>query len=236
MIQSDERASSTAGGSTGRDLGHELKRCSLDILRHRELIESIPTFVPLTIAATPLFEVALEIACQVTHSRSLRLATATRRSIVGINARCLDAVSRLSGVCLHLPERRSADFLDFWFESDERGGPSERSVEQAPAAIDLGHGDANSQLLADHHRPDDVLDASMSLETDRIEESFEEPEDVGGDMNITPEFVYVANRVFDDTETLFARFAAQLQSAARELIELLGQMDRHPGDGRCAER
>ncbi len=235
MIQSDDRASSTAGGSTGRDLEHELKRCSLDILRRRELIESIPTFVPLTIAATPLFEVALEIACQVTHSRALRLATATRRSSAGINARCLQAISRLSGVCLHLPERRSADFLDFWFESDESDGPSECLLDPAPAAIDPGHGDANSQRLADH-RPDDVLDASISLETDRLEEYFGEPADVGGDMNITPEFVHVANRVFDDTETLIARLAAQLQSTGRELIELLGQIDQHARDRRCAER
>ena len=235
MIQSDGRASRTAGGPTGTDLERELKRCSLEILRGRELIESLPTFVPLTIAATPLFEVALEIACQVSHSRALRLATATRRSSAGINERCLEAVSRLSGVCLHLPERRSAGFLDFWFESDGSGGPSECLHEPAPAAIDPGHGDANSQRLADQ-RLDDVLDASMSLDTDLLEESFEEPEDVGGDMNITPEFVYVANRVFDDTETLLARFAAQLQSTGRELIELLGKIDRHTGDGRCAER
>lgn len=37
-------------------------------------------------------------------------------------------------------------------------------------------------------------------------------------MNITPEFVYVANRVFDDTETLIARFAAQLQSTGAKLM------------------
>jgi hypothetical protein len=68
VIQSDDRASSTAGGSTGRDLEHELKRCSLDILRRRELIESIPTFVPLTIAATPLFEVAVSSGCKLTQA------------------------------------------------------------------------------------------------------------------------------------------------------------------------
>lgn len=235
MIQSDDRARSTAGGSTGTDIENELKRCSLDILRRRELIESIPTFVPLTIAATPLFEVALEIACQVRQSRALCLTTATRRSSAGISERCLEAVSRLSGVCLHLPERRSADFLEFWFESDESSGQSECLLEPARAEIDPEHGDASSQRLADH-RPDDVLDASISLETDQLEESFEEPEDVGGDMNITPEFVHVANRVFDDTEMLLARFAAQLQSTGRELIELLGQIDRHAGDRRCTER
>ncbi len=208
MIQSDDRASTAAEGSTRKDLMHELMSCSLEILRRRELIESIPTFAPLTIAATPRFEVALKIACQVNHSRALSLATTTRRSCAGINARCLEAVSRLSGVRLHLPDRRSADFFDFWFGSDESGGPSERLLEPAPAAIDPVHGDANSQLLADH-LPDDVLNASISIETDLLEESFEEPADVGGEMNITPELVYVANRVFDDTETLIARGAAQ---------------------------
>ena len=49
-------------------------------------------------------------------------------------------------------------------------------------------------------------------------------------MNITLEFVHIANRVFDDTETLIARFAAQLQSIGRELVELLGELDSHaPG-------
>ena len=235
VIQSDERTSSTAGGSTGRDIEHELKRCSLEILRRRELIESLPTFAPLTIAATPLFEVALEITCQVAHSRALCLATADRSLCAGINERCLAAVSRLSGAGLNLPARRSADFLDFWFESDESGGSSERLLEPAPAAFDPGHGDANSQLLADH-RPDDVLDAFMSLGTDLLEDSFEEPADVGGDMNITLEFVHIANRVFDDTEALIARVVVQLQSIGRELIELLGQLDRHAGDGTCAER
>ena len=235
MIQSDDRASSSAGESTRRDLDHELKRRSLEILRHRELIECIPTFAPLTIAATPLFLVALEIACQVNHTRALCLATATRRSCAGINVRCLEAVSRLSGVCLNLPARRSADFLDFWFERDESGGPSKNLLEPAPAAIDPGHGDANSKLFA-VQRPDDVLDASISLDTELLEEFFEEPADVGGDMNITPEFVHVANRVFDDTETLIARFAAQLQSTGRELLELLGRIDPHVREGEYVKR
>ena len=55
-------------------------------------------------------------------------------------------------------------------------------------------------------------------------------------MNITPEFVHIANQVFDDTETVIARFATQLQSTGRELIELLRQMDMQVGDGRCVTR
>ena len=230
MFQRDDRASTAAEGSTRKDLMHELKRCSLEILRRRELIESIPTFAPLTIAATPLFEVALEIVCQVTHSRAVCAANDTRPWSTGVNERCLEAVSRLSGVRLHLPDRRSADFFDFWFGSDESGGPSERLLEPAPAAIDPVHGDANSQLLADH-LPDDVLDASMALEVELLEQLFEEPADVGGDMNITPEYVHIANRVFDDTEMLIARFAAQLQSTGRELLELLARIDPHVREG-----
>ncbi len=235
MFQSDDRASTAAEGSTRKDLKHELKRCSLEILRRRELIESIPTFVPLTIAATPLFEVALEIACQVTHSRTVCAANDARQWSTGVIERCLEAVNRLSGVRLYLPDRRCTDFFAFWFENDENRLSSERSLEPTPEAIDPDRRDANSQLVADY-RPDNVLDASMSLETDLLEESFDEPTDVGGDMNITPEFVYIANRVFDDTETLIARFAVQLQSTGRELIELLGQIDPHVRECECVKR
>lgn len=209
MIQSDDRAGSAAGEFRRRGLEHELKRCSLDILRRREVIEGLPTFGPLIIAATPLFEVALEIACYVTHGPARRLATATPRSFAGVNERCLEAVGRLSDVFLYLPERRSADFLNFWFESDENDGRLERSANTVPVEDDADNGDADSQWHSDLLL-DEVTDLSMVVETGLLEESFQEPADVGGDMNITPQFVHIANRVFDDNEILIARLAVSV--------------------------
>jgi len=81
-----------------------------------------------------------------------------------------------------------------------------------------------SQGLSDCLLGED-LDTSCDAEIQFTEEELDEPADVGGDMNITPYFVHAANRVFNDTEMLAARLAAQLQAAGRELLDLLGQVE-----------
>ena len=227
MFRSDEAASSTGRGEfPRRDLKHEIKRCSLEILRRRELIESLEVFSPLSTAATPLFELALEVACQLNHSRAPYSQTATRTWSAELNERWIDAINELSFVCSNLPERRSVEFLEFWFASDESEDPSKCSADVVRSARDDTEEDDELQHIAEDLL-DDAHNASMTPETDLPEDLFEEPADIGGDMNITQEFVHIANRVFDDTETLIARFAAQLQSIGRELVELLGELDSH---------
>ena len=230
MFRSYEAASSTGRGECPRrDLKHEIKRCSLEILRRRELIESLEVFSPLSSAATPLFELALEVACQVYRRRAPYSLTATRTWSADLNERWLDAINELSFVCSNLPERRNVEFLEFWFASDESEDPSKCSANVVRSARDDTEEDDELQHLAEDLL-DDAHNASMTPETDLPEDLFEEPADIGGDMNITLEFVHIANRVFDDTETLIARFAAQLQSIGRELVELLGELDSHaPG-------
>ena len=188
-------------------------------------------FSPLSTAATPLFELALEVACQVNHRRAPYSKTATRTWSAELNERWLDAVNELSFVCSNLPERRSVEFLEFWFASDESEEPFECSADFVRSARDDIEEEDELQHLAEDLL-DDAHNASMTPETDLPEDLFEDPADIGGDMNITPEFVHVANRVFEDTETLIARFAAQLQSIGRELLELLEALDPHtPGVG-----
>ena len=156
----------------------------------------------------------------------------TRRARACASERWFEAISRLSNVCLNLPERRCTDFLKFWFEQAESGLSS---PDIAPVEFSAAHKDAETQEL-----PDCLLDGAPDAPTARDlsqpEYVRKEPADIGGDMNITPEFVHITNQVFDDTETFIARFAAQLQSTGRELIELLRQMDMHLGDGRCVTR
>ncbi len=212
----------------GRDLANDIKCCSLAILRRRELIDGLPTLAPLSVAATPLFELALEVACQVTHDRLPYITNSTRGSKVCANERWFEAIYSLSHVCLDLPERRSADFLDFWFSQEDAGrstaGPSdEPDVLKGPNGADEDR--SPSQRLSDCLLGED-LDTSFDAEIQFAEEELDEPADVGGDMNITPDFVHTTNRVFDDTETLAARLAAQLQAAGRELVDLLGQVER----------
>ena len=233
MLRTDDHTSQAiAKGKPRSNLEKELRNCSLELLRHRELIESLPTFAPLTIAATPLFELALEVACQVAHNRAKYMTNPTRRARACASERWFEAISRLSNVCLNLPERRCTDFLKFWFEQAESGLSS---PDIAPVEFSAGHEDAETQEL-----PDCLLDGAPDAPTARDlsqpEYVRKEPADIGGDMNITPEFVHITNQVFDDTETFIARFAAQLQSSGRELIELLRQMDMHLGDGRCVTR
>ena len=230
MFRSDKAASSTGRCEfPRRDLKHEIKRCSLEILRRRELIESLEVFSPLSTAATPLFELALEVACQVNHRRAPYSLTATRTWSAEVSECWLDAINGLSFVCPNLPGRRSAEFLEFWFASDESEEPSECAADVVRSARDDTEEENELQHLAEDLL-DDAHNASMTPETDLPEDLFEERADIGGDMNITPEFVHIANRVFDDTETLIARFAAQLQSIGRELLELLGELGPHaPG-------
>ncbi len=233
MIRTDDHTNQAIAIGTSRsNLEHEIKYCSLELLRYRELIENLPTFAPIVIAATPLFELALEVACQVAHNRAQYMTNPTRRARACANERWFEAISRLSNVCLNLPERRCADFLKFWFEQDES---DLSSADNVPVEFSAGHDDAETQQLADCLL-DDALDASTALNLSQPEYVRQEPADVGGDMNITPEFVHITNQVFDDTETFVARFAAQLQSTGRELIELLRQMDMHVGEGRCLPR
>lgn len=221
------------GRGAGSTLLSDIKRCSLAILRRRELIDGLPTLAPLSLAATPLFELALEVACQITHNRVASATMSTRGSWISADERWSEAINKLSLVCLNLPERRCVDFLDFWFEQ-EGTEQSSRNPSDDPDQLNrpTGRNDGchQSQQLSDRLLGDS-LDTSIDAELDLSEEELEEPADLGGDMNITPDFVHKTNRAFDDMETLAARLAAQLQAAGRELLSLLGQVERSAAPG-----